>query len=249
MPTYRLGKHPKRVDARTLQFRNYLTDGLPPPPMAVTYERAVKYWPVMGNNDHQDCTVAAAGHLVEDWTANTRAEPVVIPETEILAAYRVVSGGEDSGAAMLTVLKYWRKTGIAGHRIDAFAEVSKGHHAETRQAVAIFGGAYVGLGLPDFAAHPPDGNLDTVPWAVPASGVQENPPNPHNGHCVPIVGYDAKQFWVVTWGKLKSMTPEFYAAYSDEVYAVLSPYWSTPGLPAPPGFNLKQLQADLSKIQ
>jgi len=247
MPTYRLGKHPKRIDSRTLQLRKYLAAALPPPPATVTYEQAVKTWPMMGNDKHGDCTIAAAGHMIEDWTANTAPAPVIVPDPAILAAYNAVNGGVDHGADMLTVLKYWENTGIGGHQVTAFTEISTGNPVETRQSVDLFAAAYIGLALPNFAVTPPDGNLLDVPWAIPPSGVQANPPNLNNGHCVPIVGYDGQNFWVVTWGALKAMSPEFYAAYCDEAYAVLSPDWMKGGV-APPGLNLKQLLADLAAI-
>ena len=249
VPGYRLGKHPKKVDRRTLKMRIYLSAALPPAPAAVTHERKVTEWRVYGNHEYPDCTVAAVGHMVEDWTANTRSAPVIIPDSEILAAYNLLSGGRGGDLHMISVLKHWGKTGIGGHRIDAFAEIRTGDSTETRQAVHIFGAAYVGLKLPDFVTKSPHATPDIVPWAVPASGVKANPGNPHCGHAVAIVGYDPERFWVVTWGKLKSMTPDFYAAYSDEAYAVLSPDWLMPGGKAPPGFNLEQLKADVARIR
>ncbi len=203
---------------------------------------------MMLNDTLGDCTVAAAGHMVEDWTANARGSPVVIPDSAIRAAYNVVDGGVDQGADILTVLNYWRGTGIGGHKITAFAEVSPRVQRELFDAVAIFGGAYIGLALPDFAVRPPDGNLLSVPWTVPTAGVSANPPNPNNGHCVPILGYDSAYLYVVTWGTLKSMSWDFCVAYCDEAYALLSPDWIAPGGESPSGFDRAQLQSDLSSL-
>ena len=247
LPKFRLGKHPKRTDSRTLQLRSYLTAELPPVPATVTYEQAVKTWPMMANDIHSDCTIAAAGHMIEDWTANTESAPVILLDPAILAAYDAVNGGVDKGADILTVLKYWENTGIGGHQITAFSEISTGDLLETQQSVALFAAAYIGLALPNFAVNPPDGNFLNVPWTIPSSGVRANPPNYNNGHCVPIVGYDAQNLWVVTWGALKSMSPDFFAAYCDEAYAVLSTDWLKGGV-TPLGLNLQQLQADLAAI-
>jgi hypothetical protein len=44
------------------------------------------------------------------------------------------------------------------------------------------------------------------------------------------------------------VTWSFFAAYCDEVYAPLSTDWAPGGKLAPPGFNLSQLDADLSEV-
>jgi len=63
------------------------------------------------------------------------------------------------------------------------------------------------------------------------------------------VGYDARNLYVVTWGALKSMSWQFYGAYMDEAYAVLSADWiSTKIGTAPSGFNMVALQQDLAQV-
>ena len=72
-------------------------------------------------------------------------------------------------------------------------------------------------------------------------------PNPNNGHCIPAVGYDERNLYVVTWGALKPMSWQFYDAYADEVFAVLSNDWINAKLGvAPSGFNLAALNQDLA---
>ena len=74
-------------------------------------------------------------------------------------------------------------------------------------------------------------------------------PNPINGHCIPAVGYDERNLYVVTWGALKPMSWQFYDAYADEVFAVLSNDWINAKLGvAPSGFNLAALNQDLAAI-
>ena len=61
------------------------------------------------------------------------------------------------------------------------------------------------------------------PAPVPPGGaVGKAAPNPANGHCIPAVGYDARNLYVITWGEVKPMSWPFYEAYADEAYAVLS---------------------------
>jgi len=249
---YRLGKRPKRVDARTLQFRRYLTTALPPPPDSVDWQSRVpaSAWNIDGNDQYGDCTVAAAAHMIETWTYNADpGAPVNIPPATVVSDYFALTGGPDDGLDLLTVLNAWRGNGLPTggpqpDRISAYAELTPGNQMEIEQAVALFGGAYIGVVLPDYVLQQALG----APWALPASGPAP-PADPNNGHCVPLLGYDGTYFYCLTWGAVTPVTPAFLAAYMDEGYAVLSPDWiETAGGEAPSGFDLAQLQADLAAI-
>jgi hypothetical protein len=246
----KLGKHPPKFDKRTLQFGKYITKALPPAPVSVDYSQAVSSWPMMLNDTYGDCTCAAAGHMIEEWTANNGNE-VIVPDPEILTAYKHFAGNNpDAGANMLDVLNYWRKTGIGGHKIAAFAALEPQNDMQARDAVDLFGNCYIGVALPDFAV-PPGGDFLAIPWVVPPQGATGNAvPNPQNGHCIPAVGYDQRNLYVVTWGALKSMSWQFYETYMDEAFAVLSSDWISAKLgTAPPGFDLATLQQDLAAIK
>lgn len=254
MSSFRLGKKPPIIDSRTLRFGRYLTPALPPPPPTVTLYTAIPSWPMDGNDELGDCTMAGAAHLVEAWTGEQpNGTPVEIPTTTIEEDYFALTGGPDDGLAELTVLKWWKRTGFVdaagiAHTISAYAQVDPANQTETQQAVSIFGGAYLGLALPDYAVNPPDGNLLDVDWtAVPPGGFAANPPDPNNGHCVVAVGYDADNLYVVTWGAIKPMSYAFGQAYVDETFAIISPDWLGAGT-TPSGFDLAQLETDLADV-
>jgi hypothetical protein len=81
----KLGKHPVRHDPRTLLMAKYVLPGLPPPPPTQDWGSKVgANWGMMGNDKIGDCTCAAAGHLVMDWTANTGKE--VAPSVQQIVA-------------------------------------------------------------------------------------------------------------------------------------------------------------------
>lgn len=249
MPAYKLGKQRPKIDSRTLQFGAYLTKELPPPPPSVDYTKPVADWPMMGNDTFGDCTCAAAGHMIEQWTANTGTE-VTLTDPQILKAYNhFAHGNPDAGANMLDVLNYWRKTGIGHDKIQAYAQLEPQNDTQLKDAVNLFGACYIGLELPDFAV-PPHTDFLTIPWVVPGTGPVGNAaPNPNNGHCVPAVAYDQRFIYVVTWGAIKTMTWNFYDTYSDEAFAVLSPDWINQKLgTSPSGFNMAALQADLKAV-
>jgi hypothetical protein len=147
---------------------------------------------------------------------------------------------------MLDVLKYWRSSGLGGDKIAAFAALEPKNVTEVKDAVCLFGGCYFGLELPKFVLQAQ--NPLQVPWVVPPQGpVGDAAPNPLGGHCVPAVAYDQRNLFVVTWGAIKSMSWQFYGAYSDEAYAILSPDFLAKGK-APSGFNKAQLEQDLAAI-
>ena len=250
MATFKLGKQPAKFDDRTLHFGAYLTAELPPPPVSVDYTKKVTPpWPMMGNDTYGDCTCAAAGHMIQEWTANT-GQQNVLPDAQIIKAYDHFSGGNpDAGANMLDVLKYWRKTGIGKDKINAFVQLEPKNDIQVRDAVNLFGNCYIGVALPNFAVVPGSDFLKT-PWVVPTKGaVGDAAPNPKNGHCIPAVAYDQRNLYVVTWGALKSMSWQFYNAYLEESYAVLSHDWISTKLgTAPSGFNIAALNSDLAAI-
>jgi hypothetical protein len=249
MATFKLGKNPPKFDKRTLLFGKYLTATLAPPPDAVNYAKPVSGWPMMGNDVYGDCTCAAAGHMIEEWTANNGPEKT-LSDAQILAAYNhFAHGNADAGANMIDVLKYWRTTGIGGDKITAFTQLEPKNDIQARDAVNIFGNCYIGVALPNFAVTPGSNFLQT-PWVVPPQGpVGDAAPNPNNGHCIPAVAYDERNLYVVTWGALKSMSWQFYDAYMDEAFAVLSTDWiSASAKAAPNGFDMAALQQDLAAV-
>ena len=244
---FRLGKKPAAFDSRTLQFGAYLGAQLPPPPAAVNYGNAVPSWPMYFNDQYGDCTCAAAAHMIQNWTANAGKE-VSPTNPDVLKFYEhFTTPGPDNGCDMLSVLKYWQSTGLGKDKITAFAQVENKSTIQAQDAVNLFGSLYIGVELPDFAVN--SANMLETPWIVPPQGpVGDAAPNPQNGHCIPAVAYDQRNLYVVTWGAVKSMSWQFYAAYADEAFAVLSPDFLKGGK-APAGFNLAQLKADLAEIR
>jgi hypothetical protein len=245
---YRLGKNRPVIDDRTLRFATYLKPALPAPPTAVEYGEKVPSWPMYYNDQYGDCTCAAAGHMIQNWTASVGTE-VTVPDPSVLTFYEHFVGTPppaDAGCNMLQVLRYWRKTGLDAHKVLAFASLDLQNQVQAQSAVWLFGSIYIGVALPDFATQ---GDMLTVPWVVPPGGPVGNAaPNQNNGHCIPAVAYDANQLWIVTWGELKSMSWDFYNAYADESFAVISQDFIAANGLNPAGFDLDALKADLKAI-
>ena len=237
--TYRLGKRPATVDRRDLKFASYLVRAqLPQPPPARDWAKRVSKWGMMRNDVLGDCTCAAAGHMVQAWTANN-GKQVTPTDAQIVAAYNRVNGGTDAGANPRDALSLWRKSGIGGHKIEGYVSVGTGNTAHVRSAIDLFGGLYLGLQLPDdlFGANGPN----VTRWDVCGA------PNPSNGHMVCVEAYGT-DLAVVTWGVVVPMTWRFLRAYCDEAYAVLSPADWLSGGKCPSGFDVSALRADLGAL-
>ncbi len=243
----KLGKTPAVHDPRTLQLANYLRPAvLPPPPPQADWSTKVASWPMMMNNTIGDCTVAAAGHCIEEWTTDV-GDPVIVPDATIVAVYSVVSGYDpktgqhDVGANELKVLNYWRQQGIGGHTIRAYAALEPGNLDHVRDAVFLFGNCYIGLAMPLSAQT-------QAIWSVPPGGPAcQGAPGSWGGHAVPVVAYDPQGLTVVTWGALKRMTWGFWSAYCDEAYALLSDDFLTSDK-TPAGIDLASLEQDLAEV-
>lgn len=209
----------------------------------------------MANDRLGDCTCAAAGHLIQGWTTSDgTGSTYVASDAEIITAYSAVSGydpktgANDNGAVCLDVLNYWRHTGIAGHKIYAYAALEPQNQSHIEAAVDLFGGVYIGIALPISIQ---DNTQPNSYWSVsPGYPNGDEAPGSWGGHCVPIIGYNARTLTFVTWGMVMYMTWNFWRDYCDEAYAVLSQNWAPGGtITAPSGFNLSQLNSDLGLVQ
>jgi len=240
-----LGKLPARVDPRTLQLSRYVDrEVLPAPPAALDLTKGVTEWPMYGNDRIGDCTTAAAGHMIEAWSEEAAGQAVEVPETAVLDAFDAVkivdpSTGEE-GAVEVDVLRFWRKHGIGGHRVGAFAAVAVADDDLVRTAAFLFGGLYIGLQLPLRAQ-------EQAVWDW--SGRLDGPdaPGSWGGHAVNVAAYDEPGLTVVTWGALQRLTWSFWQHYCDEAWAIISPDFLAGGR-SPQGFDLQALQQDLDLV-
>jgi len=250
----KLGKATARHDPRALLLASYLTSKLPAPPASFDLSTKVgSSWGMMDNDEIGDCTCAAAGHLIMEWTANSGKKMVTPTDQQIVAAYSAITGynpttgANDNGANEVDVLNYWRQTGIAGDQIGAYVALEPSNHTHVMDSVYIFEGCYIGVQLPISAQAQTQNHQ---PWSVPPGGTTgDGKPGSWGGHAIPVVAYDTRGVTVVTWGALQAMTWSFWEAYCDEAYAILSADYLDGKKQTPQGFNLQQLQSDLADLK
>jgi len=242
---FKLGKKEPRYDSRDLELAKYFTSSLPISPSTVDWTTKVANWPMMKNDTVGDCTCAGMGHFIQDWTTNC-GSPFIPSDAQVIAAYSAITGytpsdpNTDQGANLNDVLNYSRQTGIAGHKIGAYASLEPKNHTELQDSIYLFGGAYLGIALPLTVQG-------AKCWQVPSKISGKGAPGSWGGHCVLAVKYDPRWITVITWGALLQMSWAFYDAYCDEAFAVLSQDWINNGV-NPDHVALADLQSDLTKI-
>jgi len=209
MPEYKLGKSPARHDPRTFDYAKYRTGNATPPPDA-HWGHGLPFT-MLANDKYGDCVEAGYAHMVQIW-GDRAGNPFVPDDADTLAAYTAIAGfnpndpNTDKGTDMLTAVNYWKSTGMNGHQITAFASLNPLDANQMKEAIAFFGGAYIGVALP-ISAQTQVGQEWTVTQGPDAQA------GSWGGHCIPLCGYDGSRLWCVTWGALQSMTWEFLTTY------------------------------------
>lgn len=245
---HRYARLPAAFDQRTLHYSDYRPAAAPAVPPRADFVSAVPEWPMYGNDERGDCTIAGGGHMIESWTLYAQGHEVSVTDDDVLHAYEAVSGydpatgANDNGANELEVLKYWRRVGIGGHRIAAFMRVNVHNHREVQAAIATFGGIYTGLRVAESAenqfAAGDHWHVDPGPAGRNILGL----------HCVPVLAYDPANLTCVTWAKAQPMTWHFWDTYFDEAWAIVTRDFLDAAGHSPAGLNLRQLLADLDTL-
>jgi hypothetical protein len=245
----RLGKRPPDPSKPRLRLTPHLTTAaaMAAPPATVDYLSRVGRWPMYGNDQIGDCVFAGIGHAIEAITTYGAGTTIKVSEDAVITGYSDVTGftwgdpDTDQGTVMQDALNYWRKTGVGGHTIVAFALVNHASTAELKAALNLFGVLLVGFMFPPSAADQFDRHR---PWEVAAG------PPAVDGHAV-HVGYEsliAPTWRVTTWGAVQKMTQRFWATYVDEVWVPISQEWVDATGHTPTGLDLRGLGEQFSRL-
>lgn len=244
---HKLGKlEPTRPDG-VKDFIEYASK-LPKPAKAIDYGTGIKSrsWGMDGNDTYGDCTIAGIAHLIHAFNLET-AEHDSVPGTAATdKEYFTLSGSPggqpdpqfDNGLVEADVLKHWRTSGLFGHKIAAYVPVKPTDTNALRQAIQFYGGAYLGVQLPESAE---DQFNDGQPWTVVVGSQIAG------GHCIVAVGYDANYLHCVTWGAEIKVAWDWWAHYGDEAWCVIASQDVEAGHGAT-GLDLKALEADLASV-
>ncbi len=240
----RFGKKPPIKDYRTFLFSSYLKDDVPNPPES--YDATTRVYqnlnivdprylfPMNGNNEIGDCTIAGMAHGDTVWSGLV-GNLSIYPEELVRKIYFSLTGGDDTGLAMLSVLQYFRKNTVRGERIYAFMSLNPHNHTHIKQAIVLFGGLFVGFQVQE------DCMKDFLAGKAWTPGKLIN-----FGHAVFITGYNKQELNILTWGNTHRGTWDWWDECIDEAYVVLPPEASNPLFA--PGFDFDKLKKDLVSV-
>jgi hypothetical protein len=240
--------YPEWVAPR-LYVEDFLDFGALPAPMGlIDFHSHVHDYAMLLNDQLGDCTAAALLHIIQSWTdyASVEFDPT---DAEALKIYEVTGGyipgdpSTDNGAVVQDVLDYWRKTGVNGHKIVAFAKIQDPTKVRLRQALQVFGTVYLGIECPSSALD--QFNADE-PWTVvPGSPIA-------GGHAIALAGWNMRHSAsavVLTWGKAQHATGEFLETYTEEAWVPISEDWiNAQGVTPVSGLNMQQLSEDFTLL-
>ncbi|GIE88623.1 hypothetical protein [Actinoplanes regularis] len=199
----------------------------------------------IGDVGYQNCVPAAMALLAQGWYAAAKEQFTPTLE-DTLKIYEKVSpfhrdpapaalirsaqphsghreAHNDFGTSLLLALKLWvhQDQPLAGLLPEArsFLEIEPRNLDQLRESVLRFGGALVGLALPQSIKDGRGVLRDS--WSVPGYGpVYDATPGSLSSHCVAITGYSRREFFCLSAGRVRRLSPEFLLTYVEEAYTV-----------------------------
>ena len=237
-----LGKLPATRLAGVETLSAYASGKLPTPPASVAVPGPVADYPMDGNDVWGDCTIAGIAHLLAAWNILVDSTSIPVPTAQqCIALYEQLTGSNTppgDGLNETTLLAQWRKEGLFGNQIEAYAPVDYKSIIDLHQAVAFYGGAYLGIACPESAQQQFQENQ---PWTyVPGSPIE-------GGHCIVALGYTPTALLCATWGGIAEVTYPFLAHYLDEAFAIISQEFVQAN--GGPELDLAALEEDLDSLK
>ena len=242
----KFGRLAPREHPNTLKFSDYIKHNaaLPVPPSKAYWEY-INDWKMLKNDELGDCVFAAYGHMIMNWTKH-EGDEYIPTDDQIVQAYSDVTGyipgdeSTDNGAAMTDGYAYWKKTGVANHKIDGWVAIDWKNQEHVKLGIYLFGGVNPGINCPQSAL---DQFHAEMSWEVvdgsPIAG----------GHSIPVFGYGSEGCTCVTWGRRQPMSWAFFQHYTEECYSAVSLDWLDKQGIAPNHVNLDALRADLLALK
>lgn len=232
--SYKLGKLPAKIDARTLELYYVLnTTQLPPLPSFYDFDDAHQTTiplSMFGNDKVGCCVIASRANQILRFEFEECKYHIPITTQIVIDEYyreqnyggnkcwltAILQKKPDKGLIMLDSLNDWRKTGWNlydnQYTIYAFAALNRTDHEEVKQAIYLLNGVQIGVTITKDAMN--QFNVGQTWDITPDTRIV-------GGHAVYLVGYDATGPICITWGKKQHMTWAWWDKYVDEAYAIV----------------------------
>lgn len=236
-------------DKRDLRLASIInTEGSPrydAPPFARDWSLARKYdW--LLNDRLGCCTITGIAHLMQNF-ALMNGETLSFSDADIIEAYSASTGyipgrpETDRGGQMINALTRAKNVGIGGRKIGAFVRVDYLDPIEVQAAINHLGGLYVGARLPRRIGEQ---SILKLPYPM----TDRDAPGSLGGHAFAVLGYDRIYYKTLLWRDPQLAEMPWFGLYVDEAWAIIDERWVSGERPAPNGFDMNRLRANLEAI-
>lgn len=233
---FKLGRGPVVRPALACLHTYFDGVGLPVAPDMCEWAMKIQY-PLALNGTYGDCVIAGHVHLSQAVAQENGGTYVYPGDPAVQTEYFALTGGADTGLVESSFLATARQTPVLGSQVDVFCPFDHTNLNEVKSVINAFGGAFLGVALPQSAEQQFPGNWTVVPGS-PILG----------GHCVVAIGYDANGVYIVTWGQVVQVTWEWFTTYVEEAYAVLYTEQVQQGRGPLENLDIDQLRTDIASL-
>jgi hypothetical protein len=183
-------------------------------------------WGMLGNDKVGNCVFAGFDHQAMI-SSKLGRDPEQFTEETAISDYSAVTGynpsdpSSDQGTYVREGLSYWRKTGIQTadgdrHQIGGFVQIEPKDWEQLMSCAYTFSSVGIGWEVPSTI-------WDQWNEGVPFDVVDENA-RIEGGHYTVVTGRTGMTIGgMITWGRRKSFTKDFYERYNDETWAIVFP--------------------------
>ena len=219
-----LGKTPARHGAVSFPMTTYVDLDNVKLPKYFGHEREHIDYGMLKNDECGDCVIVDFCHRIMIDSQGC-GRPIPTFNSTAVPMYSAVTGYDpqqtdqdgnnptDNGTDMAMAAEFWRTKGVqddsgALHRLKGYGEIQVGHWDHLLKAAYLFGGASLGVRMPQSAMDQFD---NQEPWTV----------QPHaemlGGHAVTVCGLNSEgNMVIVTWGRTQAVTRPWLETYMDE---------------------------------
>jgi hypothetical protein len=196
---------------------------------------AITDWHMDENDRLGCCGFAGQDHANMTWEWLTHQTVRPAGDSVVGQAYLSYNHGQDAGVVLAKVLRDWTARALIPGlwHILRYAPVHPQHIPALKYTISTFGGAYVGIQLPQSAED--QFNAGEEWTVVPGSPIL-------GGHCVWLCGYDAEGVYLVSWGRCVKASWQWWQTYGDEAWAIIPHEYHASN---PDGIDVAQLDSDL----
>jgi hypothetical protein len=216
---FKFGRNATKHDQRNIMLRS-LVRRIPKLPSEYDFDLKHPGAPMrmLGNDQYGDCVEAASAEYIMRAELLERGHVPRITDLEVIAQYfRETPGHQDEGLVILDHLNLWRQEGLQFgshlYRILAYAQIQTLDHDLVKAVISTDKFAFIGLDLPDDAL---DKFVAGKQWTTAT-----RKPNPMNGHCILVKGYNRIGPVGITWGRAQQMSWSFWNRYTVEAFSLV----------------------------